>query len=112
MRVVSGGHDIPEEAQDRRFPRSFDNAPKVAHIADAAYFLDNSGMQHRLVAMAHAGTLTFLDPQPGNWVGRATAGLPKAASLLSRAQALAQLRDAERLGESLKVREKRAAYSA
>ena len=112
VRVACGGHDISKEAQERRFPRSFENAPRVARVADAAYFLDNSGMQHRLVATAHAGTLTFLDPQPANWVGRATAGLPRAASLLSRAQALAQLRDAERLGESLEVREKRAAYSA
>lgn len=112
VRVASGGHNIPKEAQERRFPRSFDNAPRVARIADAAYFLDNSGMQHRLVAMAHGGTVAFLDPQQANWVERATAGLPRAASLLSRTQALAQLREAERLGASLQVRERRAAYSA
>jgi len=40
LRVVSGGHDIPEEAQDRRFPRSFDNAPKVAHRLLAFYLRD------------------------------------------------------------------------
>lgn len=112
VRVASGGHDIPKGAQERRFPRSFDNAPKVARIADAAYFLDNSGMQHQLVAMALGGTVAFLDPQQANWIERATAGLPRAASLLSRTQALAQLREAERLGASLQVRERRAAYSA
>ena len=112
VRVASGGHDIPKEAQDRRFPRSFDNAPKVAHIADAAYFLDNSGMQHQLVATAQRGTITFFEPQRANWAERATAGLPRAASLLSRAEALAQLREAEQLGASLQVRERRAAYSA
>ena len=112
LRVVSSGHDVTEVAQDRRFPRSFENAPKVARIADAAYFLDNSGLQHRLVAMAHGGTVTFLDPQQAHWVERATAGLPRAASLLSRTHALAQLREAERLGESLQIKERRAAYSA
>ena len=112
LRVVSGGHDIPEAAQDRRFHRSLDNASKVARIADAAYFLDNSGMQHRLAAVAQEGTLTFFEPQRANWVGRATAGLPKAASLLSRAQALSRLREAERLGASLQVWENRTAHSA
>ena len=112
LRVVSGGHDIPEEAQDRRFPRSFDNAPKVARIADAAYFLDNSGTQHRLVAAIQQGTVTFFEPQGANWVERATAGLPRAASLQPRERALAQLRKAEHMGASLRVRERRAAYSA
>ena len=40
IRVAKGGHDIPAEAQERRFPRSFENAPKVARLVDAAYFLD------------------------------------------------------------------------
>ncbi len=112
VRVASGGHDIPKEAQERRFPRSFDNAPKVARIADAAYFLDNSGMQHRLVATAQRGTVTFFDPQQANWAERAIKGLPRTPLLLSRTQALAQLRETERLGTSLQVREERAAYSA
>ncbi len=112
LRVVSGGHDIPEEAQDRRFGRSFDNAPKVARIVHAAYFLDNSGAQHRLVAAVRGGTTTFLDAQQAQWVMRATSGLPQAASLLSRADALTQLREAERLDTSLEVREERAVYRA
>ncbi len=112
QRVICGGHDIPEEAQDRRFARSFDNAPKVARIAHAAYFLDNSGLQHRLVATVQRGTVTFLDAQQAEWVARTTSGLPQAASLLSRAEALTQLREAERLDTSLEVREERAAYRA
>ena len=112
LRVVSGGHDIPEEAQDRRFGRSFDNAPKVARIAHAAYFLDNSGPLHRLVATVQRGTVTFLDAHQVEWVAGATSGLPHAAALLSRAEALTQLRDAERLDTSLEVREERLAYRA
>ena len=112
QRVMCGGHDIPEDAQDRRFGRSFDNAPKVARIAHAAYFLDNSGPQHRLVAAVRGGTVTFLDAQQASWVRRATSGLPQAASLLARVEALAQLREAERLDASREVREERAAYHA
>lgn len=112
LRVVCGGHDIPEEAQDRRFARSFDNAPKVARIAHAAYFLDNSGLQHRLVATVRRGTVTFLDAQQAEWVVRATSGLPQVASLLSRRAALAQLREGEQLGASIEVREERAVYRA
>lgn len=37
IRVAKGGHDIPVEAQERRFPRSFENAPRVARLVDAAY---------------------------------------------------------------------------
>ena len=112
LRVVSGGHDIPEEAQDRRFGRSFDNAPKVARIAHAAYFLDNSGPLHRLVAAVHGGTITFLDAGQAEWVARATSGLPRAAPMLARTEALAQLREAEQLGAPLEVREARAVYRA
>lgn len=112
LRVVSGGHDIPEEAQDRRFVRSFDNAPEVARIAHAAYFLDNSWAQHRLVATVQRGTVAFLDAQQAQWVVGATSGLRQAASLLSRAEALTQLREAEQLDTSLEVREERAVYRA
>ena len=112
QRVLGGGHDIPEDAQDRRFGRSFDNAPKVARIAHAAYFLDNSGPRHRLVATVRGGTVAFVDARQAAWAERATSGLPQAASLLSRAEALAQLREAERLDASLEVREQRAVYHA
>ena len=112
LRVVSGGHDIPEEAQDRRFGRSFDNAPKVARIAHAAYFLDNSGPRHRLVATVRGGTVAFLDARQAAWVERATFGLPRSALPLTRGDALAQLREAERLDSTLEVREERAVYHA
>ena len=43
FRVASGGHDIPRQDQERRLPRSLDNAGRVARIADVVYFLDNAG---------------------------------------------------------------------
>ena len=110
LRVAKGGHDIPAEAQERRFPRSFENAPRVARLVDAAYFLDNAGLWHKLVAAVSGGTITFLDPYEAGWVEQATTGLPQAARLKSRDEALAELRAAEGLSEELQVREQRGRY--
>lgn len=112
LRVAKGGHDIPDEAQKRRFPRSFENAPKVAGLVDAAYFLDNAGLWHKLVATVRGGTITFLDAHEAGWVERATVGLPRAATLKSRNEALADLREAEGHSAELQVREQRPGYMA
>ncbi len=111
-RVARGGHDIPAEAQERRFPRSIDNAPRVARLVDAAYFLDNTGFQHKLVATVRSGTITFLDPREAGWVERATMSLRRAATLRSRDEALADLRATEGLSAELQVREQRSGYTA
>ena len=111
FRVASGGHDISRQDQERRLPRSLDNAGRVAGIADAAYFLDNAGLQHRLVATVCEGTVTFLDASGADWLQRATVGLPHAPLLLSRNEALMRLRESERPSESLRVRERQSAHS-
>jgi len=111
IRVAKGGHDIAQRDQERRFPRSFANAPVVARSADAAYFLDNTERHLRLVASVSTGTVTFFDPASAPWVGRATAGLPKAEVLKSRAEALADLRETERLSAKLEVRDTRSGYA-
>ena len=79
---------------------------------DAAYFLDNAGFQHKLVATVTGGTITFLDSHEAAWVEQATLGLPRAATLKTRAEALADLREAEGLSEELEVREQRSGYVA
>lgn len=112
VRVAKGGHDIPVEAQERRLPRSFDNVRKMARLADVAYFLDNAGFQHRLVAAACQGILTFLDAHEAAWVTRATVELPRARLLRSREEALKDLRSAERMTEDLEIREPRSRYRA
>ena len=111
-RVAKGGHHIAREDQERRFPRSFENAPRVARLVDAAYFLDNAGLWHKLAATVRRGTITFLDPHEAGWVERATMGLPRAATLKSRGEALADLRELEGLSEELQVREQRRGYVA
>ena len=110
VRVAKGGHHITREDQERRFPRSFENAPKVARIVDAAYYLDNAGKWHRLVATVSDGTVTFLDPGDARWVEQSTKGLPLAETLKSRDAALADLRKAEGLSDELQVRDRRARY--
>ena len=55
IRSRSGGHAIPVRDQERRFLRSFDNAPRVATVADEAYFLDNVSEQPRTVAVVRSG---------------------------------------------------------
>lgn len=112
VRVAKGGHDIPVEDQRRRFPRSFDNVRKMARLVDVAYFLDNAGFQHKLVATACQGTLTFLDAQEAAWVVRATVDLPRARLLRSREEALKDLRSAERMTADVEVREPRSRYAA
>ena len=112
VRVAKGGHDIPVEAQERRFDRSFDNVRRMVRLVDVAYLLDNAGFQHRLVAAACQGTLTFLDAREAAWVERAMADLPRARLLTSREEALKYLRSAERMTEDLEIREARAGYVA
>ena len=63
IRSRSGGHAIPVRDQERRFLRSFDNAPRIAAIADETYFLDNGSERPRAVAVVHGGIVLFPHPK-------------------------------------------------
>jgi predicted ABC-type ATPase len=41
-RVEKGGHDVPEDDQRRRFPRTLVNMKKLLAVVDLAVILDNS----------------------------------------------------------------------
>ena len=110
IRSRSGGHAIPVRDQERRFLRSFDNAPRVAAIADEAYFLDNVSGQPRTAAVVHRGIVLFRDTASAAWVERATAGLVPARSMWSREAVLAWVRRAE--GMSDELRERAGSYEA
>ena len=112
VRVAKGGHDIPVDVQDRRFPRSIDNLRRVVRLVDVAYFLDNAGLRHRLVATVCRGTLTFLDSYGAAWAEQGTADLPRAGLLKTRQEALLGLRAAEGMTEDLEVHEPRGGYEA
>ena len=68
-RVQAGGHNVPEEDQQRRFLRSFENAAKVAKIADEAHFYYNGSKQkHQLVAQFLLSKATFIADDAPNWI--------------------------------------------
>lgn len=102
IRVRSGGHAIPVRAQERRFLRSLDNAPRVAAIADETYFLDNVFMQPRTVAVVHRGVVLFRDTARVPWVERATAGLTPACPMWDREAVLAWVRRVEDMSDELR----------
>ena len=112
VRVASDGHHIPADVQRRRLPKALGNAARVAGMVDVAYFLDNGGVQHRLVATVRRGVVTFLDAGEAAWVRQATFGLPRAPVLKRRDETLAELRTGEGLADDLPIREARAAYGA
>ena len=88
--------------QERRFPRSFDNAPRVAAVADEAYFLDNTCDQPRTVAVVHRRIVLFRDTTRADWVERATAGLAPARRMWSREAVLEWVRRAEDMSDELR----------
>ena len=63
-RVEMGGHDVPEEDQRRRYPRTLANMKKLLPKADLAVILDNSGEDYVLVAFGHAGYMHWKEPVP------------------------------------------------
>lgn len=48
-RVVRGGHDIPEEAINRRYNKSFNNLIKAAEHANRITIYDNSKLDHEKI---------------------------------------------------------------
>jgi predicted ABC-type ATPase len=64
FRVTRGGHDVAEEDQRRRYPRSLANAAKALAIADEAIILDNSGSRYVKVAVKRSGLVRFFEPVP------------------------------------------------
>lgn len=64
-RVKKGGHDVPEEDQKRRYPRTLANMVKLLPLADLAVIFDNSTAQgHTLVGVGHAGFMHWVEPVP------------------------------------------------
>lgn len=73
-RVLAGGHDVPSDTQQRRFPRVFANARGALQIVPLALFFDNSRdlddrqRSHRPVAIIRNGSvLAHHDAMPVWW---------------------------------------------
>ncbi len=64
-RVESGGHDVPEEDQRRRYPRSMANLRKAFALADEAVLFDNSVREgHLRLAVKDATGVTIYQTLP------------------------------------------------
>lgn len=64
-RVEKGGHDVPEEDQLRRYPRSFVNFRKALELADEAVVFDNSTAKgHTKIAVKDTNGIEIFEPVP------------------------------------------------
>jgi predicted ABC-type ATPase len=64
-RVKKGGHDVPEEDQRRRYPRTLANMKRLLPDADLAVILDNSAETgYVLVAFGYKGNMHWNEPLP------------------------------------------------
>lgn len=70
-RVEHGGHDVPDQTIEDRFPRCFENLKKALTIVDLAIFVDNTGsygpegLRHHVFGFIRKGqSPVFLDPLP------------------------------------------------
>ncbi len=68
QRVRDGGHDVSQEDQLRRYPRSMSNLKKALELADEAIVFDNSGSSHRVVAVKDGQRTVLYEPVP-EWAG-------------------------------------------
>ncbi len=67
QRVRKGGHDVPEEDQRRRYPRSLANLERALALADEAILFDNSTSRgHVRIAEKRVDGITLFGTTP-NW---------------------------------------------
>lgn len=63
-RVLKGGHDIPEAAQNRRFARTLRNfLIDYRQMADAWILFDNSGLEPAAIAEHERGQTRIIKPE-------------------------------------------------
>lgn len=68
--MLKGGHDVPEQDQRRRYPRSFENLKGALRLADKAILFDNSSPDGpRTIAVKSSDGLRFYAPAPAWAIG-------------------------------------------
>lgn len=50
VRIEKGGHDVPEDRIIDRYKKALDNLYEATKLSDRAFFIDNSGQSHELLA--------------------------------------------------------------
>ena len=72
QRVREGGHDVPDDKLQARFPRTLANLKSAIPLADDAFVFDNSSADapYRLVAVYSRGDLVAKHPPIPGWARR------------------------------------------
>ena len=66
IRVLKGGHGIPEEAIERRYYESLDNLKEVLHICNEINIYDNTNKFKRVAYICN-GTIKWKRDILPNW---------------------------------------------
>lgn len=66
-RVLAGGHDVPIDAIERRYPQTMDNLEKIAPLANRLYIFDNSQMKHHLLLNMNQEKIEYLKEDLPTW---------------------------------------------
>ena len=74
MRVSQGGHDVPTDKLNARFPRTMTNLKQAIRELPCVLIFDNDALQtpYRLMAVFQNGTQTFLVKSVPAWLGSVT----------------------------------------
>jgi predicted ABC-type ATPase len=69
QRALEGGHDVPPDKLQQRFPRTQRNLEAALHFVDVALVFDNSSLDqpYRHIATWHDGREIFRDPAAPAW---------------------------------------------
>jgi predicted ABC-type ATPase len=72
QRVRHGGHDVPDEKLQQRFPRTLENLRAAIPVVDETWVLDNSSYAapYRAIAVYRGGRLEDRYPPIPAWAGR------------------------------------------
>jgi len=75
QRVSEGGHDVPDDRLQSRFPRTLENLRRAIPVVDDAWLLDNSSLDdpYAFVARYQNGRLVVASGRTPAWI----AGLPE-----------------------------------
>ena len=76
-RVRRGGHKVPIDAIQRRYPDTMAKLSQAVALADRAYILDNSGYRRRLLMITAPGVVRFRAKLLSPWL---RAALPEFAA--------------------------------
>lgn len=87
-RVVQGGHSVPLDAIERRYPRTMANFAAALDLAHTVMVYDNSGMAYRPLLELEQGQVKYLAPDLPLWAVKAIpAGLLNPQDLTAERQA-------------------------